>query len=75
MTFFVPTKKASGNEDTDTLINIEKASKIMVPETNQLPDLEKNKGTHCLVLVTPYKNQENMYIYIDSDQKKNAKWK
>ena len=61
MTFFVPTK-SSGQEDNDTLIDVEKAQRIWVASTKDLEESHKEKGSHCLAIEVPH-TEKNLFIY------------
>ena len=61
MTFFVPTK-STGQEDTDTLIDLKKAHRIWVSSTKNLKESHKEKGSHCLSIEVPH-TEKNQFIY------------
>lgn len=61
MTFFVPTK-STGQADTDTLIDLEKAQRIWVSSTKNLEESHKEKGSHCLAIEVPHA-EKNLFIY------------
>ena len=62
MTFFIPTK-STGQEDTDTLIDLEKAHRIWVGSTKELEESHKEKGSHCLAIGMPHTEKIHLYRY------------